>query len=231
MNMRAPAHLGATWIVASGLGAAIGGALASILFPAAGFAQNPTGQFSWSLVGFAFTVGLVFALFQSASLAALLGQRSSRARSVVVLLWTAVTAVAVAVMIFPLWWTDAELLMMMPIAVPIYMSPGIILLAIGQTLLIQGMAGPVRWFRRTAFGAAIGALIGLPAVMVIGPLLPSFLQVYTTGPGETIWAGTMGLIIGAMQRSPLQSLLLSPERVTPSASARLWAVIKEAASL
>lgn len=214
--MKAPhiSHPGATWILASGLGAGIGAALACTIFPEAGFAENPTGLFSWKLVGFAATIGATFGLFQAGALGALLGDRSWRAR-IAAMLWLPASAIGIAAMIFPLWWTDAELLLMLPIAVPIAMAPGVMVLAAGQGLLAYSIAPSSNWFLRTVAGAAIGGLVGLPVAVMIGPILPGLFEAPVPGPGETIWAATTGLVIGAIQRRPLERLLESMSLPAP----------------
>lgn len=195
---------GMVWALTSGGGAAVGAGLACLAFPSARFAQNLVGHFSWALVGFASTVGLGFGLAQSAMLAHFLRSsvREQRGRiRLVTLAWIIATAVSVFAMIFPLWWTLAEELVLAPGYLVAVMTPGIALLAVLQWALIRSCAPLRGWLWRTAVGGAIGAPVGLFAAVgtaAIGAVLPL--------PMEAVWAGSIGLVIGAMQAKLIREL-------------------------
>lgn len=192
---------GPTWTVMSGVGAALGAWIACLLFPSARFAENLIGHFSWALVGFASTVGLGFGAAQAATLMYLAksaeGLQLGRIR-LVALGWIVATAAGVFVMIFPLWWTYAEALLLAPGYMLAVMMPGILTLAILQWALLRSCS-PVRgWLWRTAVGGAIGGSMGLMAATIVGGLLPL--------PIEVAWTGSFGLLIGAMQAKPVRDL-------------------------
>lgn len=191
---------GLFWILASGTGGAVGAWLAWIAFPSARFATNVMGHFGWALVGFASTVGLVFGIFQAAALS-LLGpagdQWQARTR-VMALLWVPATAAGIFVMIFPLWWTYAEDLMLAPGYLVAVMLPGIVLMALLQWGIIYFYLPVIGWRWRTIVGAAVGVSIGLLTAMMIGAFLPL--------PMEVIWAGAFGLILGAMQHKAAREM-------------------------
>ncbi len=192
---------GVLWALSSGAGAAVGAWIACLAFPSARFAQNPIGHFSWALVGFASTVGAGFGIAQSAALAYVLklstGGQNTRTR-VIESAWIIATALGVFAMIFPLWWTYAEALVLAPGYMLAVMAPGIVLLAVLQSLLIRPFGPPKGWLWRTAVGGGIGASMGLFAAMMIGAVLPL--------PMEAAWAGSFGLVIGAMQAKLIQAI-------------------------
>lgn len=201
-NFRIAERPGSVWTLSSGGGAAAGAWIACVAFPSARFAQNPVGHFSWALVGFAWTIGLGFGAAQSAILVRVLrsvtSQPSIRIR-LVAFAWNAVTAVGVFVMIFPLWWTYTEALLLAPGYLLAVMMPGVLLLAILQWALIRSCSEVTGWLWRTALGGAIGGSMGLMAAIMVRGLLPL--------PMEAEWAGSFGLLIGAMQAKTVRDLM------------------------
>lgn len=191
---------GLFWILASGTGGAFGAWLAWITFPSARFATNVMGHFSWALVGFASTVGIVFGIAQAAAISLLKPAADEwRARTAIMpLLWIPATAAGVFAMIFPLWWTYAEDLLLAPGYLVAVMLPGIILLSLLQWGILYFYLPVVGWRWRTIVGAAVGVSIGLLVAMMLGAFLPL--------PMEVIWAGAFGLILGAIQNKPAREM-------------------------
>jgi hypothetical protein len=182
--------------------------LACFVFPSARIGKNPTGHFTWDLVGFAITLGLVFALCQSLALLAvakLRGGRLSRRIAATSLLWIATTAAGIFAMIFPLWSNDAWVALVGGVFI---MAPGIVLMAALQATTIRPLTSPTAWLWRTAVGAAAGAFVAPLIVISIASFLPlSYLEIGVgTFPAEVIWAATIGLSIGVMQYKPIRQL-------------------------
>lgn len=200
---------GLVWALSSGAGASLGAWLACLLLPSARFAENPIGHFTWALVGFASIIGLGFGAAQSAVLAHLLKSAADLQKSkirLVLLAWVIATAASVFAMVFPLWWTDAEALLIAPGYMLTVMTPGIVLLAVLQWTLIRLCSPLEGWLWRTAVGGAIGASMGLFTAMFIRAVLPL--------PMEAVWAGSFGLVIGAMQ-AKLIGELHAPMNASP----------------
>lgn len=186
------------WIGASGAGALVGAAIALFLFPIAAFATNPTGKFGWHLVGFAFSLGIPFALAQYAVLRIAVPDRPQIQASVLAL-WIPVTSIGLAAMIFPFWWWDAMLFIYMPFMVAVPILPGSFLLAFGQWSILnhQGLAG-LSWLALTLLGAVLGVFIG-------------FLVAFEFAlPVELPWALVTGLFIGSLQAIGLQDVMSNP---------------------
>ena len=187
------------WIIASTIGAGIGASQAMQRFPEAGFAQNPTGQFGWYLVGFSLTVGLAIAIAQWLVLAAFMRSRPLRGAFVLVL-WIPFTSIGVAAMMLPLWWWNASTLTAMPWIAPVPLLPGAVLLAVMQKLLLGEWAGEgYQWVARSLIGLVIGTLVGLVAAMNNPDTI------------ETVWATTTIFIMSIAQGSILMQTL--PRRV------------------
>lgn len=182
------------WTGASALGTSIGAMLALILFPSAAFASNPTGQFSWNLVGFALAIGVPLGVSQWLVLRQLLKYRLAN-DSLSLHLWIPATSVGIAVMVMPLWWWDAEVFIFAPWVVAYVMFPGMILLGIAQWLILYRLIS-VRftWVLRTIAGAAIGSILGLVVAFFLTPI-----------PLEITWSFLAGAGIGRLQAMGLVS--------------------------
>ena len=179
------------WVIGSAAGTLLGGGLALTLFPGAAMGVNPTGQFSWHLVGFALAIGIPFAITQWSILRYFLKDRELANISFLVL-WIPVTCAGIASMLFPLWWLDAEILIFAPWYLVIPMLPGMVVLGLGQWLVLHRVIkADFAWVLRTILGAAIGSVLGL----VAGLAGVFFLHL----PLEATWSLVMGASIGALQ--------------------------------
>lgn len=181
------------WIFGSGIGAMVGAILALILLPSAGFAVNPTGQFGWNLVGFAFVIGISFAISQWLILT-YVPQYRKAVKTPFLGMLIPVSSIGITLMILPLWWWDATAFMNAPWYVVIPMLPGMIFLGLGQWLVIYGVnVARAIWALFTIIGAMTGAVIGL--------VMAFFLPI----PLEATWAFVTAAGIGAFQGFVLTS--------------------------
>lgn len=184
------------WILGTGAGALAGAGFALMVFPDAAFGRNPTGQFAWSLVGFALAIGVSIAIAQWAMLRYLPSYRES-ARLPLLALWIPVTSAAIVVMILPLWWAHADVLASASVTAVAMMLPGTILLGIGQWFVLRMViAARAIWIPMTIAGVAVGTLVGLA-----GPFL--MFHYYKVIPIDVIWCLATGAFIGAFQRPVL----------------------------
>jgi hypothetical protein len=187
------ASVSAAWVLGTTGGAIVGALVARTYFPEAVFGRNPVGSFGLHLVAFAGLIGLGIALPQSAILC-LVG-RGSRARiAAACLLWVPLTVLSVIAMILPLYQVYGGYLVVMPPLLLMLILPGVLLLAAGQWGLLSMAAGmPMTWMLRTSIGVLAGAGIGMIVAAII---------VQSAGdPGlmEPVWAGMVGLLLGALQ--------------------------------
>lgn len=192
------------WPLSGGLGAGAGALAAVLLFPHAAFGRNPTGQFGWHLVGFAFLVGFVFALGQW-TLLKKLSDRYLETKSPLTLLWLPASTAAIMAMLMPLWWVPGEALIWAPWLLPIYMFPGILALALLQSLVVNLLTGAgLRLFLRTLLGGVVGVLLGFvwPFVLPVFALAPELVEQF---PFEASWAFVTGATIGAFQVGEIAS--------------------------
>ena len=179
------------WAAGSAIGLVAGAYIAVSVFPEAGFAMNPTGQFGWNLVGFAAIVAAALALVQWLMLWSFLP-----GRGVVRLFWLPATVAGVMAMVLPLWWYDASLFMLMPWVVLLATLPGTALLAGLQGLLVWAATGAgFRWFIFTVLGGVIGGVGGLIGALLLQP-----------APVELSWALLLGLATGYFQGVVLDEL-------------------------
>ncbi len=188
-NPRAPWHhrgRRALWSVATGIGALAGAWAGVQMFPMVRFAEHPTGQFHPAMLGMAALVGFGFALAQGLLLAFWRPGGFSLAR---IALWLPLTTLAVGSMIMPLWWVDAEVLILAPIYAMQVMGPGILALALAQGLLAARSLRGRTWARWTVIGGIAGSLAGLPVAAFLGSLIPV----------EAAWAGAVAAILAAFQ--------------------------------
>ena len=192
------------WALASGIGAILGAGAAVLVFPGAAMMQNPTGEFGWHLVGFAFLVGLGFALGQWVVLKRLTTQYLDPAPFVVGL-WIPASTVTLMAMLLPLWWVPGGYLIMMPWLLAHKMLPGILALAILQWLILRRLmpAGP-KWILVTVLGAVVGATLGIWWVVVLFPFLfvPGLeqeIEAIGNATFEMGWAFVTGGTIGLFQ--------------------------------
>jgi len=181
------------WIWGSGIGAFVGAVFALALFPSAGFGIHPIGQFSWHLVGFAFSIGISFAVSQWIIL-----RHAARYRKIanipLLVMWIPVSSIGVTFMILPLWRWDAGVFMYAPWYVVVPMLPGMIFLGLGQWLILyRGITARIIWVLFTIMGAMAGAVAGL----VVAFYLPL--------PLEATWAFVTAAGIGALQGFVLAS--------------------------
>lgn len=186
------------WPLSGGIGAGMGAFAAVLFFPDAAFGRNPTGQFGWHLVWFAFLVGIFFALGQWLVLRKL-SDRYLETGSLVTLLWLPASTAAIMAMLMPLWWVPGAALIWAPWLLPIYMFPGIIALALLQSSIMYLLTGTgFAFFLRTLLGTTIGILIGFiwPFVLPIYAIAPILVEHL---PFEASWAFVTGATIGAFQ--------------------------------
>lgn len=185
-------QLSMAWITGSGVASLIGSIFAVITFPDAKFGINPTGQFGWHLVGFAFSIGLPLSIVQWCVLRQVPVDRDS-IDTLLLYLWIPITSIAVTGMILPLWWVDAEVLFIVPWTVVYPMIPGMVALGFFQWgILHQVFGARFRWVPLTIMGAAIGAMVGLIAAFIFHPI-----------PLECTWATLAGISIASVQAATL----------------------------
>jgi hypothetical protein len=157
------------WTIGSGLASILGAHLALNWYPQAGFSQNPTGQFEWFLVKFAFTLSIPIALWQF--LALVVALRNDMSRWLVKLVfWLPVTSIGIAAMILPLWWWSAQILLGLPIIAFLPLVPGATALAVFQGLILRGLLKNASlWIAQTIVGVVLGSVAGL-IVASLSPL-------------------------------------------------------------
>jgi hypothetical protein len=199
------------WIGASAFGAWAGTIIALFLFPSASFGRNPTGLFSWSLLGFALAIGILPGTFQW-----LVFRDIAKSREIVrasfLVLWIPVTTIGVTVMILPLWWVSAEAISMTTGgAALVPMLPGAVLLGVAQWLLLHWvMRVRWTWIRQTIFGAWMGSGLGLLYALGYSSLFRGSVQLALFSPFisvEPIWALVTGANIAALQTIALLNAL------------------------
>lgn len=184
---------GIEWLLLSLCGSLLGICSANYYFPAAIFGRTQTGYFDLDLTSpilFALTIGIFFGLAQWAALRHIFGKTSVRAKDAQEL-WIPMSAIGVTVMTLPLLWIDSVQPAWLYIAGLPAMAPGIILLSALQSNLIHNMLPKRSWFWRTATGAVLGAVVGLP--------ISKFLLHFCYIGSEISYIGTIGLFIGALQ--------------------------------
>lgn len=196
------------WALASGIGAVLGAGAAVLVFPGAAVMQNPTGEFGWHLVGFAFLVGLGFALGQWVVLTKLTAQHLGSNPSLV-RLWIPASTVAIMAMLLPLWWVPAGFLLWFPWLIAQKILPGILALAILQWLILMRLmsAGP-KWIFVTVLGSVVGATLGIFWILLLLPLsgipgLAQAIEAIANATFEMGWAFVTGGMIGLFQAGEL----------------------------
>jgi len=191
------------WAGVSGLGALVGATIAVAFFPGAAFAENPTGEFSWHLVGFALSIGVSFAVAQWLLLRKALEGKTVMSASLSALWLIASTAGIVAILL-PLWWMNWGQVLLAPHMTVSVMIPGSLVLGFGQRIVL-GQLGKAsnRYAWLTCFGVAAGGYLGL-----IGAFLLMFVS-NALLPINHMWALLFGSIVGAFQCRPLEKIIRS----------------------
>jgi hypothetical protein len=196
-----PVNIKARWIGVSGLGALIGVSIAMVLFPGAAFAENPTGQFGWHLVGFALSVGIPFALAQWMLLHTTV-QHKKAMSGWLSAIWLIFSAAGIAAILLPLWWMPWGQVLLAPYKTVSVMIPGSLVLALGQWFVLGRIGeSSVAFVWLTCLGVAIGGYLGLIAAFLLSALTGAFL------PLEHAWALLFGLTVGAFQSHPLARVI------------------------
>ncbi|WP_197431111.1 hypothetical protein, partial [Aliiruegeria sabulilitoris] len=196
------------WPFASGIGAAVGAGIALLIFLDAAFMKNPTGEFGWHLVGFAFLVGLCFSLGQWIVLNRLATKHLQVGR-IIVGLWVPASTAAIIAMLLPLWWVPAGFLMWFPWLLAQKMLPGILALATVQWLILTRlMAVSPKWIFVTVLGAVVGAMLGVFWLIVLMPFaaIPGMDQALVAISNATFemgWAFVTAGAIGLFQAGEL----------------------------
>jgi len=191
-----PLKLILVWALTSGSSTGLGAYVAVRFFPEAGFAQKPTGEYSFALFVLACLIGLALGSAQYVVLRKLF-LNYSRSVDAWLLFWIPATAIGVLVLIVPLYYFDAKDLLRAPWLPALIMLPGAGILGIGQWLILRHYENVgVAWIARTAIGILLGACIGLIA---------AFLCSVFSSPGlmEPVWAGFVGLGLGLFQGNHL----------------------------
>ena len=188
-----------SWAIVSGLSTGLGAFIAVLLFPAAGFAQTQTGEYSIALFGFACLIGLFLGIAQYVMLRSLF-LKQSRPVDIWLCFWIPATAVGVIVLIVPLYFFNAVDMLRAPWLPALIMIPGAVVLGMGQWLILRHykIAGAT-WMIRTAVGTLFGASIGLITAF-------AFISFSAFSPGgliEPVWACYVGLGLGLFQGSYL----------------------------
>jgi hypothetical protein len=198
-----PAKIKSLWVGISGLGALIGATIAVASFPGAAFAENPTGQFDWHLVGFALSIGISFALAQWLLLSNLVADKRVM-NTFLSGLWLIASTAGIVAILFPLWWMPWGQIILAPYWTVAVMIPGSLVLGFGQRMVL-GQVGKAsnRYVWLTCFGVATGGYLGL-----IGAFLLMFLSDALL-PINHMWALLFGLIVGAFQCRPLERTIKS----------------------
>ena len=198
-----PTNIKGLWIGISGLGALAGATIAVASFPGAAFAENPTGQFDWHLVGFALSIGISFALAQWLLLSNLIADKRAM-NTFLSALWLIASTAGIVAILFPLWWMPWGQIILAPHLTVSVMIPGSLVLGFGQRMVL-GQIGKAssRYVWLTCFGVAIGGYLGL---------IGAFLLLYLSNallPINHMWALLFGLIVGAFQCRPLEKTIQS----------------------
>jgi hypothetical protein len=203
LALKKPFELILTWALTSGLSAGLGAHVAVRFFPQAGFAQNPTGQYSIALFAFAGLVGLALGSAQYIVLRKFFLYHS-RPVDAWLLWWVPATAIGVLALIVPLYTVDATALLAAPWLPALIMLPGAGILGVGQWLILHRHEfREVRWIVRTVIGTLLGASLGLIAAFAsIG-----FASFSVPGMIEPVWAGFVGLGLGLFQGDQLSRKL------------------------
>lgn len=196
-----PANFKARWIGVSGLGALLGATIAVVFFPGAAFAENPTGQFGWHLVGFALAVGIAFSAAQWLLLHSTLQYKKAMS-GWLSSAWLIVSTVGIAMILLPLWWMPWGQLLLAPYKTVSAMIPGSLVLALGQWFILGriGESG-ADYVWLTCLGVAAGGYLGLIAAFLLSLLTGALL------PIEHAWALLFGLTVGAFQSRPLARVI------------------------
>lgn len=192
------------WLAAIGCGAAA--TAGHWLFPQLAFARNPTGQYHPAMLLFAGLVGCGLGAGQVLAFA--LARALSAGRLV---LWLPFTVPGVIALILPLWWTDAEVLVLAPWFAVIVLAPGLVLTGALQALLVRPLCPRWRWFVGTLLGGAAGAVGGLFLAVTMALLVPI----------EGGWAAgvAIGMALGQLRAMapPRPRLTLPPRPNKPPA--------------
>ena len=197
------ANIKGLWVGISGLGALIGATIAVASFPGAAFAENPTGEFGWHLVGFALSIGVSFAVAQWLLLSNLLADKRAM-NTFLSALWLITSTAGIVAILLPLWWMPWGQVILAPHWTVSVMIPGSILLGFGQRMVL-GQVGKAsnQYVWLTCFGVAVGGYLGL-----IGAFLLMFVS-NAILPINHMWALLFGLIVGAFQCRPLEKTIKS----------------------
>jgi hypothetical protein len=198
-----PANIKGLWIGVSGLGALLGATIAVASFPGAAFAENPTGEFGWHLVGFALSIGVSFAVAQWLLLSNLLADKRAM-NTFLSAVWLIASSAGIVAILLPLWWMPWGQILLAPHWTVAVMMPGSLFLGFGQRIVL-GQIGKTsnRYVWLTCFGVAIGGYLGL-----IGAFLLMFVSAALL-PINHMWALLFGLVVGAFQCRPLEKTIKS----------------------
>lgn len=190
------------WIAVNVFGVWVGILCARLLFPGAAMAKNPTGVFGWHLVGFSACVGLVLAISQAIYLwIAVELPKPSR-----LILWVPFTAASIMVVILPLYWIDAEMLVFGIGYGIVMMLPGMAALGVAQWFVLgaAGSRASARWITLTLLGALLGGTVGIMVFWLIIFFLSSLPFTHGLFPEEAILAAVIFAFIAAAQARELQ---------------------------
>jgi hypothetical protein len=196
-----PSNFKARWIGVSGLGALLGATIAVVFFPGAAFAENPTGQFGWHLVGFALSVGIPFSAAQWLLLHSTLQYKKAMSGWLSVV-WLIFSAVGIAAILLPLWWMPWGQVLLAPYKTVSVMIPGSLVLALGQWFVLGRIGeSSSSYVALTCVGVAVGGYLGLIAAFVLSLMTGALL------PLEHAWALLFGLTVGAFQSRPMARVI------------------------
>lgn len=170
--------------ILAAVGCAIGATASHYLWPQLAFARNLTGQYHPEMIPFAGLVGLCLALGQIIALARRRAVSAGR-----LVLWLPITVAGVIGLILPLWWMDAEVLVLAPWVAILMIAPGLLVIATLQAWLVGPRLGRMRWFAGTMLGGMAGVVAGLFVAAGVALLLPF----------EAGWAAGVGLGMGIGQ--------------------------------
>ncbi|TNF98005.1 MAG: hypothetical protein EP297_09180 [Gammaproteobacteria bacterium] len=183
------------WALTSGSSAALGAYVAVRFFPEAGFAQNPTGEYSVALFAFACLIGLALAAAQYVVLRKIF-LHHSRSVDAWLLSWIPATVIGVLLLITPLYLFDAADILRAPWLLALIMLPGAVALGIGQWVILRHYEiMEVAWIVRTTIGTLLGACLGLIGAFTFF----AFDTFSSPGLMEPVWAGCIGLGLGLFQ--------------------------------
>ena len=133
------------------------------------------------MIPFAGFVGLGFAIGQIIALA------DKRAVSIGrLVLWLPLTVAGVIGLVLPLWWMDAEVLVLAPWVAVVMITPGLLVIATFQAWFAGPRLGRMRWFTGTMLGGMAGIVAGVFIAAGVGMFLPF----------EAGWAAGVGLGMG-----------------------------------